>query len=66
MRKKMRKTSLMERMRNAKPVFKAVEWKKPRTGSFIEDLIVGNQGARKLLRRWLEEREKQSSAGASQ
>jgi hypothetical protein len=50
-------------MRNAKPVFEAVAWKKPRTGSFIEDLIIGNQAARKLLRRWLEEQEKQSSAG---
>jgi hypothetical protein len=48
---------------NAKPVFKAVEWKKPRTGSFLEDCLMNNK---EWLRRRLEEREKQSSAGASQ
>jgi len=57
---------MKKKMKNAKPVFEAVAWKKPRTGSFIEDLIIGNQAARKLLRRWLEEQEKQSSAGTSQ
>ena len=65
MRQKRGKT-LMEKMRDRKPVSAAVDWKKPRTGNFIDDFITGNKAAIEALRRASEEWEKRSAARASQ
>lgn len=60
MRKKMRRKTLMEKMKDRKPVFAAVEWEKPKTGDFFKDFIEGNKAVIEALRRIHEEREKQS------
>ncbi len=59
MRQKRGKT-LMEKMRDRKPVFAAVEWEKPKTGDFFKDFIEGNKAVIEALRQIHEEREKQS------
>jgi hypothetical protein len=50
----------MEKMKDRKPVFAAVEWEKPKTGDFFKDFIEGNKAVIEALRRIHEEREKQS------
>jgi hypothetical protein len=60
MRQKKGKT-LMEKMRDRKPVSAAVEWKKPKTGDFFKDFIEGNKAVIEALRKIHEEREKQQS-----
>ncbi len=58
MRQKKRGKTLMEKMRDRKPVAAAVEWKKPKTGDFFKDFITGNKAAIEALRRASEEWEK--------
>ncbi|MDM8563173.1 hypothetical protein QUF54_07455 [Candidatus Marithioploca araucensis] len=62
-RKKMRARSTRDRMSRRR---KIARWQKPRTGSFIEDCIIGNKAVMKWLRSLSEEHEKQLSASASQ
>ena len=55
----------MEKMRDRKPVFAAVEWEKPKTGDFFKDFFEGNKALIKALRQIREETEKQSVVRAS-
>ncbi len=54
-------SSIRDRKKKRTRSERIADWKKPRTGNFIEDFIKGNKAAIEALRQCRLEREKQSS-----
>jgi hypothetical protein len=54
----MRNSSTRDRMKKRTRAKRIADWKKPRTGNFIDDFITGNKAAIEALRRASEEWEK--------